>query len=221
MINLGKTFILGDSYSTFAGYIPDKYAAYYSTCGSGGTDVDNVEQTWWHQLLSETQATLVKNCSYSGTTICNTGYDGSDCSKISFIARIDQLIETDYFNDKKVDTFFIFGGTNDSWANAPIGEIMYSNWDKEDLYSVLPAFCYLLDRVSKNLPDTNVYCIINTDLKSDITEGFTKVCEKYKTDVIRLKDIDKINRHPSIKGMTQIKNQIFEFICQERRVHKQ
>ena len=39
--------IFGDSYSTFAGYIPDGYAVYYSTEEREQTDVRRVEETWW------------------------------------------------------------------------------------------------------------------------------------------------------------------------------
>ena len=62
MKNLGNVFILGDSYSTFKGYIPDEYHAYYSSEGRKETDVNAVSQTWWKMLLDETKANLVLNC---------------------------------------------------------------------------------------------------------------------------------------------------------------
>ncbi len=213
MIDLGNIFILGDSYSTFEGYIPQGYVAYYTNAGREGNDVDQVGQTWWHQLLTETNSTLLKNCSYSGTTICNTGYDGRDCTDISFIARFDKLVAENYFKENTVNTFFLFGGTNDSWANSPIGEMMYSDWKKEDLFSVLPAFCYLIHQIRINLPDTRVVCILNTpELKSVINEKFKEACEKYNINSIQLDDIDITRGHPTVKGMTQIKDQIIEHI---------
>ena len=92
MVKLGNLLILGDSYSTFEGYIPDSFEAYYSESAASETGVDGVEQTWWMRLIRATESRLLLNSSWSGTTICNTGYCG-DCSGSSFITRFDQLAE--------------------------------------------------------------------------------------------------------------------------------
>ena len=44
--------VLGDSYSTFEGYLtPATNEIWYFTNTAGGrTDVTDVRQTWWHQL---------------------------------------------------------------------------------------------------------------------------------------------------------------------------
>lgn len=45
--------VLGDSYSTFEGFIPKGYATWYSpTAPPETTDVNKVEQTWWWQVIS-------------------------------------------------------------------------------------------------------------------------------------------------------------------------
>lgn len=208
MINIGNTFILGDSYSTFEDHIPEGYVAYYKKAGREETDVTQVTQTWWHMLLEETESTLVRNCSYSGTTICHTGYNGADCKNISFVARFEKLLAENFFAENKIDTFLLFGGTNDNWADSPIGELTWSDWKTEELYSVLPAFCYLIHKIRTNLPETKVVCILNTNLKSVITDNFKIVCEKHGVDIVELNDIDKNSGHPTIKGMSQIKEQL-------------
>ena len=220
MKNLGNIFILGDSYSTFEGHIPKEFAAYYSASGPAYKchkgeldegDVFHVNETWWYDLCNE-NGKLLRNCSWSGTTICNTGYNQSDNSKISFIARFDKLAEEGFFDKNKIDTFFLFGGTNDSWANAPVGKMMFEGWSGEDLKSALPAFGYLVRRIKEKLPDTSVYCIINTELKEEITDAYKFACEKYGIETIELCDIDKQHGHPTILGMKQIKEQIMEYI---------
>ena len=130
MLNIGNVFILGDSYSTFESHIPHGYEFWYSERDSKLTDVRTVEQTWWHQFLAATKSNLLLNCSWSGTTICHTGYDGVDCSDKTFIARLDRLIEEGYFEANRVDTLILFGGTNDSWANSPVGKLQYSDWER-------------------------------------------------------------------------------------------
>lgn len=219
---LGNVFILGDSYSTFYKYIPEGYEYYYDEQGPyyvksnpelrlTDNDVCNVKQTWWYDLLKE-NGTLLKNCSWSGTTICNTGYNGSDNSEISFIGRVEKLKKEGYFEENKIDTFFLFGGTNDSWANSPLGEKIDSGWSTADLYNVLPAFSYLINLLVSNLPNTKIYCIINTGLKTEISEFYKLTCEKNGVDVIELHDIDKVEGHPTIKGMLEIKEQVLKNI---------
>lgn len=222
---LGNIFILGDSYSTFDGYIPDDYSSYYSNEGPkyifsnpdmelSNNDVCRVEQTWWHGLISE-NGTFLRNCSRSGTTICNTGYDGKDNSDVSFIARMEKLIRDGYFKENKVDTLFLFGGTNDSWSNAPLGENINSDWSDDDLYNVLPAFSYLINLLVSNFPQTKIYCIINDELKNEILEHYKLTCTKNGVSYIELRNIEKINGHPTVKGMQKIKKQIIDYIKTE------
>ena len=52
----------------------------------------------------------------------------------------DKIIKKD---ENRIDTFFLFGGTNDSWANSPLGDRLTSDWKDADLYNVFPAFSYL------------------------------------------------------------------------------
>ena len=43
-----NVFILGDSYSTYEGYIPEGYDPCYGDYVENGTDVHQVEKTRWH-----------------------------------------------------------------------------------------------------------------------------------------------------------------------------
>lgn len=219
---LGNVFILGDSYSAFRGYTKEGYESYYSEEGPvylklnprkslGYNDVCDVKHMWWYDLVKD-NGNLLRNCSWSGTTICNTGYGGSDNSEISFIARIEKLLREGYFEENKVDTFFLFGGTNDSWADSPLGKRIFADWSAEDLYSVFPAFSYLTYLLVSKLKNTKIYCIINTELKTEISEFYKLICKKNGVDVIELHDIDKVDGHPTIKGMKEIKDQIFDYI---------
>ena len=206
-----KVFILGDSYSTYDGYIPDGYASYYGENKTREAKLRDVSYTWWHRYLKNTDSELVRNSSYSGTTICHTGYDGSDNISRSFITRLEKLINDGFFKENKVDTFFILGGTNDSWANSPLGERKYSDWSTEDLYNVLPAIYYLLNLAKENFPQTRIVCIINSDvIKEEITKNLIDACERYDIEYIEIKNIDKLSGHPTELGMEQIEKQIRE-----------
>ena len=202
-----KTFsVLGDSYSTFEGYIPDGNACWYFKNSDSENDVRNVEETWWHQFAERNGYELLMNESYSGSTICNTGYDGADYSDRAFTKRLFNVTAGN------PDLIVIFGGTNDSWANAPIGELKFNDWTSTDMYSCLPACCFMLEYFTAVAKDSQIVFLINSELKKEVTEGITAACKHYGVQCLLLKDIDKIWGHPSIKGMTQISDQLSEFI---------
>ena len=209
-MQFGNTLIIGDSYSTFEGYNPEGYAVYY-TEKEGATDVRRVEETWWHQLQAQTDCSILLNNSWSGSTICYTGYNNVDCSQSSsFIYRLNCLIDQDFFLENRVDTILIFGGTNDSWAGVEIGELQYGSWTKADLHKVLPAVSFMMHRLQTAAPKANIYWLINTDLNGEIEAGMLEACAHYKIQPIHFGAIDKTSGHPTVKGMQDIKNQLIE-----------
>lgn len=199
--NAPRLSILGDSYSTFEGYLtPDTNAVWYWNHEWDCTDVRNVRQTWWHQLLRDTGMRLCVNNSFSGATICHTGYDQADYSDRSFCTRLTNL--------GSPDIILVFGATNDEWAHAPIGEYKYADWTREDLYKFRPAMAYLLCQLIDHYPNVKLYFILNDILSSDINESVLTVCQHYQVPVIRLENIDKQCGHPNVLGMQQIAQQV-------------
>lgn len=212
MTNTGNIFILGDSYSTFTGYIPEGYYSYYTPEKQDYTDLTRVEDTWWHRVASATGGTIVRNCSWSGTTMCNTGYGGF-CPDSSFVGRFDRLAEQGFFNDNKIDTVFIFGGTNDSWADSPVGENKYADFTEDDLLRALPAFCYLLSRVKECVPGARVVNILNdVVVKAELTDGYAAACDHYGVEIVRAGDFAMDNGHPNILGMEQICDRVIRVL---------
>ena len=208
-----NALILGDSYSTFAGYIPSGYAAYYSSADSEKTDVRHVEETWWHILSKKANVNIILNNSWSGSTVGYTGYGNSDCSSTSsFIHRFDELYDNGFFEKNDIDTVFVFGGTNDSWANVELGEPFLDEWKTSDLFRVLPAITYVIYNIRKTLPNVNVVFIINTDIKEQIGCAVKAASEKFDTSYVELKNISKNCGHPTIQGMKEIAEQVLEYI---------
>ena len=210
---MANLLIIGDSYSTFRGYVPEGYACWYPTNDRCDPNVKQVEQTWWHQVVQEAGYNLVLNNSWSGSTIGYTGYHNADNSKTSsFIYRLNQLIENGFFEQNRIDTVFVFGGTNDSCANAPLGELQFENWTKEDLYSVLPAFCCFFQRLRDTLPDAAIYCLINTHLKKEVSDALLTVSERHGITPIAFEYIEKDFGHPTALGMTHIKDAVMNVL---------
>jgi len=206
-----NVLIFGDSYSTYLGWIPEGNAAYYPTTAEGRPQLKDVTETWWHALITETDSTLVLNESWSGSTIGYTGYNGADTSKTSsFITRLRKMISEGFFEKTKIDTVFVFGGTNDNWAEAPIGDTKYRNIKEGDLYSALAAVCYFLGKLKEILPDARIVFIINSELKYELVTGIIRASKHYGTEYVILSKINKQAGHPTSLGMAQIKNQILK-----------
>ena len=196
-----KVSILGDSYSTYKGIIPSNYSTFYPDANN---DVTSVDQTWWSLYIKAKGYQLEKNDSWGGTTICGTGYGRMDSSRSNFISRVDSL--------GNPDIIFVFGGTNDAWANSPVGEYQYSDWTKDDCKNFRPALACLLDMLQKRYPKASIYSILNSELREPINESFREICKYYNVQLIELHDIEKQNGHPSVSGMKSICDQLLEAI---------
>lgn len=106
----------------------------------------------------------------------------------------------------------MFGATNDSCIDSPIGELMFEGWNEENLLSVLPAVCYLFNRIKTVIPNAKIINIANTDLKEIITDGMKKAAEHFGVKHLQLENLSKQYGHPDIKGMIQIKEQIINYL---------
>ena len=195
--------VLGDSYSTFEGCVePAGNAVWYFNGGHEHSDVREAGQTWWRILTDDPSAglRLGVNNSYSGATICNTGYEGADYSDRSFITRMNNL--------GNPDIILVFGATNDSWAGSPVGEYIYSDWTPARLYSFRPALARLFYGLRELYPDAEVWFILNSDLKPEIVGSVETISARYGVPVIALHDIEKDWGHPTAAGMRAIAAQV-------------
>ena len=195
--------ILGDSYSTFKGYIPDGYKTYYPSA-----DVTSAEKTWWHILSKELGLSIAENNSWSGSTVSYTGREGDCSSTSSFIYRFELLAKSGFLKEREIDTVFVFGATNDSWTDVPLGRMGFDNITREDLYDIRPAICKLALRIREELPSARVVFIVNDELKDEIDATFIAAAEHCDAEVVLLENIDKTTGHPTALGMQQIAAQM-------------
>lgn len=99
---------LGDSLTSYVGYIPEGNAFHYNGIRSG---VSNVNETWWKRVLNETGYTLNINNSYSGARVITGRNDGAD--GVTRATALD--------NGSDPDIIFVFMGFNDAAGNVGIG----------------------------------------------------------------------------------------------------
>ena len=212
---LGNVMIFGDSYSTYKGHIPEGYAFYYSSdeaVPERPESLMELSSTWWQRLIDKTGARLVRNDSWSGSTICYTGYEGDCSTTSSFIYRYRSLRDGGFFKENRIDTLFVFGGTNDSWCPAELGERMLSGWSEDDLKYVLPAISHYMRTLKSELTDTRIVFIANCDIDGEIVSLMKDEGERLGIEVVQLHDVDKTNGHPTVLGMAQICEQVLAAI---------
>ena len=210
--HVGDLFILGDSYSTFEGWIPEGNHDNYTTALNLRSDVTRVEQTWWHQLMGLTDARLVLNDSYSGSTICHTTYGLRYDPETSFLGRFRKWKAAGFFDTHPVDTLLIFGGTNDEWAGAPHGEVHIPAVTEEDNSRIYPALDSLLKLAKETLPNARIIFMINSMFKDTYRADLAAVCEENGIPVLKLHDVEMTFGHPIEAGMTAIANQTHAFL---------
>lgn len=196
-----RVSILGDSYSTFEGTSPEGYAIYYhKNPGEVRFGVDSPEKTWWGQTIKALGGTLEKNDAWSGSTICTTGYGGANVPESAFVSRVDRLGDP--------DLILICGGTNDSWANSPIGEFKYADWTPEDLKTFRPAVAKMFADIARLYPKAKPLFILNDILKPEINSSVYEICAHYGVPCLTLRDIAREAGHPTALGMTAMAAQV-------------
>lgn len=209
--SLGNVMILGDSHSTFAGYIPDNYITWYKP-ETDTNNVTRVEDTWWHLLVNNTtNSNLLLNASYSGSTISYTGYDEQYAPSISFITRLNNIISDREIDLNSINTLLIYGGINDIAVQAPLGEFKYDNITEQDLYCFYPAVINLFQKAKQSLPNARILFVINDELNEYLCQDLISICETTNVEYIVLQNISKMDYHPDIEGMNKIYTQIYNY----------
>lgn len=196
----GSFSIIGDSYSTFYGYTdPVSNGQWYPHLG-----VTKLNQTWWKLLEAETGMKLEQNNSWSGTTICNTSWNGNIDTENSFVGRCDDL--------RQAGLIIVEGGTNDNNAGSPIGSYVYENWTEYDLRTFRGGTAYVLSYLQKKYPESQVVFMLNNGLRDDINTSVETICKRLDVPLFKINSISKEDDHPSISGMVQIKDQFVKFL---------
>lgn len=147
-----KVSILGDSISTFDGWIPEGYACYFPMDG----DLTKVEQTWWQIALQNTGMELCVNGSSSGSTCVGDSTSTDDCRYGCGDYRIGDLIGV---NGCFPDVIIVYMGTNDFMKAVPLGDNDGTRTVEEGVIeNFSDAYCLMLDKLIAFYPNAEIYC---------------------------------------------------------------
>jgi lysophospholipase L1-like esterase len=192
--------ILGDSISTFRGFIPPENEAFYP---KEGYDVTEPGQTWWNLLEKHTDVQLVFNDSYSGSRVSKTG---SKPEWTSFLSEKRQA-------KLGADAILVFGGTNDYGQEQPASLAVFSEAYETLVTSLVEKypqsqlfFCTPLRRLGTSLEEKNSQLWSQLDLAQTIRHCVARNDKAHLIDLasFQIEEQDKLLQdglHPTPKGM--------------------
>ena len=147
----GKYFsVVGDSISTLEGFIPEGYALYYDAPTKQNAGIESENDTWWGQIILRLGGKLLKNNSWSGSTV---SYH-AEFTPGSF-AHLDSRMSLLGDGDTKPDVIMIYMGVND-WGN---GTPIDPSDKVPEIESFSGSYRVMLDLIKKHYPEAEVWCI--------------------------------------------------------------
>jgi lysophospholipase L1-like esterase len=139
--------ILGDSISTFEGYIPSGNVAYYSGSNAG---VSSVEDTWWKKTINALGMTLLVNNSWSGSTVSATSLTDS---KGACATRCQSL----HSGTLNPDVIIVYMGINDFNLQVAQGTWNGKSAVPTDTTTFREAYAIMLDRMITKYPLAEIW----------------------------------------------------------------
>lgn len=136
--------ILGDSISTYVGYIPSGNANFYtgSNCG-----VTSVNDTWWMKLINAFGMTLNLNNSWSGSRVTTTnGETSAGC-----MTRCQNLGTTP-------DVIIVYMGINDFNNEVALGTYDGNGTFPSVTTTFREAYAIMLDKIMTAYPTSEIWC---------------------------------------------------------------
>lgn len=127
--------VLGDSISTFKGYQPAKYAAFYDPEQPWGHNLQSVYDMWWAQVNRFLRAYICVNNAYSGSTVSGEYPSASSPERTGAL----------HLPDQQPDIILIYIGFNDFARGIPL----------EDFG---PAYGRMLSQLRQNYPRAWIFC---------------------------------------------------------------
>ncbi len=144
--------ILGDSLSTYEGWIPNECTNFFPMNG----ELTDVSETWWMKVLTATGMELCANNSSAG---CTCAGDSLETGEVRYGCSTDRISLLTGSQGKMPDIIIVFMGTNDLLKGVPLGDNDGTGLVKEgkvDNFS--DAYTLILDKLASEYPMAQVYC---------------------------------------------------------------
>ena len=174
-----RVSVIGDSISTFRGWIPGGYSAHYPTTDGSLTLVN---ETYWYRLIHDymKSAELDQNIAFSGTTVTNTtdenyaaryGTATNTWFKHDFVTRFKE-----HGGCGQPDIILIHGGTNDWSHNAdPLAPGVAIRNDASNIYGGEAPSKDIMDAIFAKADAATSRSDVNALPDGTFCEAYTKL----------------------------------------------
>lgn len=144
--------IMGDSLSTYEGWIPEECTVYFPRDGA----LTDVSETWWMRLLDDTGMELCSNNSSAGSTCVG---DSLFTGEVKYGCSGDRISLLTGSQGRMPDIVIVFMGTNDLLKGVPIGDNDGTKLVEEgEIDNFSDAYTLMLDKISSDYPAAQIYC---------------------------------------------------------------
>jgi lysophospholipase L1-like esterase len=164
-----KVSIIGDSISTYEGYLAaSEYAKYYPFSEN---NVKSVDQTWWKIVLDTAGMELHKNCAWSGCVVTGDSTSTSTAKCACSTKRINDLAK----NGVAPDIVLVFVGTNNlkNETTTPIGD-----WDgksvpaeSNNIITFCNGYALMVAKILQKYPEAEVFLCTLLDTKRELWDN--------------------------------------------------
>lgn len=127
--------VLGDSISTYEGYIPANYKLYYDEDRQKINGLISVYDTWWAKVNQYLKAYLCVNNSFSGSKVSGEFPSASSVKRASALHKMEHY----------PDVILVYMGTNDFGFGVPL-ETFAKDYRK------------MMERLRGNYPSARIWC---------------------------------------------------------------
>lgn len=231
----GKTIsILGDSISTFAGYIPEADGVNLTHRPRYPQDdlLTDVNDTWWMKLINTLEAKLGVNDSWAGSTVSNfRDHHEKDFGPDAAMASITRIRN---LGSRGIpDLIIFFGGTNDAGKmiekgsfDSPSGlDLSAVKWD-----SFADAYSQTILRLRHFYPEAQILAITpsisggyydNARL-SEFADLVLRICLHYNIECVDIRlsgltfDMLPDTLHPNAEGMERIYRSVLNKLKEDK-----
>lgn len=145
--------IIGDSISTYYGFVPDGYKVYYNEEIALENQLTSVDDTWWKIVCKHLGAEICVNNSYSGSRVSGNGFP---------CASSDERTSSLHTEGATPDLILLYIGANDFGRGIGIKENPF--FYKEAIF--YDAYKEMLQKIMHNYPDSQIVCA--TLMKSSV-----------------------------------------------------
>ena len=148
--------IIGDSISTYYGFVPDGYKVYYNEEIALENQLTSVDDTWWRIVCKHLGAEICVNNSYSGSRVSGNGFP---------CASSDDRTSSLHTEGATPDLILLYIGTNDFGRGIGVKENPF--FYKEAIF--YDAYKEMLQKIISNYPNSKIVCA--TLMKSSVKDN--------------------------------------------------